>query len=89
MDKMYYTDATAGTGNITTTTDWQIDCSATRDSPIDEHGVLQVPPEVYLRGCVATVSEGLESARRIGFPVMIKARKKLHLCILIDFVSKK
>nr|DBA22859.1 TPA: hypothetical protein GDO54_013851 [Pyxicephalus adspersus] len=32
-----------------------------------------VPPDVYDRGCVKDVDEGLESAERIGYPVMIKA----------------
>jgi acetyl/propionyl-CoA carboxylase alpha subunit len=34
---------------------------------------LVVPKEVYLKGCVTTAAEGLASAEKIGFPVMIKA----------------
>jgi len=36
-------------------------------------GSLVVPREVYLQGCVTTAAEGLASAEKIGFPVMIKA----------------
>ncbi|KAM8960679.1 LOW QUALITY PROTEIN: acetyl-CoA carboxylase 2 [Pelodytes ibericus] len=32
-----------------------------------------VPPDLYDRGCVKDVDEGLEAAERIGYPVMIKA----------------
>ncbi|XP_066459958.1 acetyl-CoA carboxylase 2 isoform X1 [Eleutherodactylus coqui] len=35
--------------------------------------IIGVPLEVYERGCVKDVDEGLESAERIGYPVMIKA----------------
>ncbi|XP_039771055.1 acetyl-CoA carboxylase 2 isoform X2 [Ornithorhynchus anatinus] len=34
---------------------------------------ISVPQEVYVRGCVRDVDEGLEAAEKIGFPVMIKA----------------
>ncbi|KAL2260832.1 hypothetical protein VTK26DRAFT_5059 [Humicola hyalothermophila] len=40
---------------------------------IDEKGIVTVPEEVYLKGCVSSWQEGLEKAREIGFPVMIKA----------------
>ncbi|EGS20342.1 acetyl-CoA carboxylase-like protein [Thermochaetoides thermophila DSM 1495] len=40
---------------------------------IDENGIVTVPEEVYLKGCVNSWEEGLEKAREIGFPVMIKA----------------
>ncbi len=33
-----------------------------------------MPEDVCMKGCVSTVAEGLESAARIGFPVMIKVR---------------
>ncbi|XP_058014157.1 acetyl-CoA carboxylase 2 isoform X1 [Ahaetulla prasina] len=36
-------------------------------------GTLTVPLETYQRGCVRDVEEGLEAAKRIGYPVMIKA----------------
>eukprot|EP00047_Mylnosiga_fluctuans_P011844 m.23124 g.23124 ORF g.23124 m.23124 type:complete len:2267 (+) comp3852_c0_seq1:80-6880(+) len=45
----------------------QIDCGA------GETRSLRVPDDVYLKGCVSTVQEGLEAAGRIGYPVMIKA----------------
>ncbi|KAM3938081.1 acetyl-CoA carboxylase 2 isoform 2-T2 [Leptodactylus fuscus] len=35
--------------------------------------IIGVPPEIYERGCVKDVDEGLESAEKIGYPVMIKA----------------
>ncbi|GAB1319942.1 acetyl-coenzyme-A carboxylase [Madurella fahalii] len=40
---------------------------------IDENGIVTVPDDVYLKGCVSSWQEGLEKAREIGFPVMIKA----------------
>lgn len=40
---------------------------------IDESGIVTVKDEVYMRGCVNSWEEGLEKAREIGFPVMIKA----------------
>lgn len=40
---------------------------------IDEKGIVTVPDHVYLKGCVSSWQEGLEKAREIGFPVMIKA----------------
>ncbi|XP_073485949.1 acetyl-CoA carboxylase 2 isoform X2 [Aquarana catesbeiana] len=38
-----------------------------------QQSIICVPPDVYDRGCVKDVDEGLESAERIGYPVMIKA----------------
>ena len=35
--------------------------------------VVTVPDDVYERGCVRTAEEGLNAAKTIGFPVMIKA----------------
>ena len=35
--------------------------------------VAEVTDDVYKKGCVTTVEEGLQSAQKIGFPVMIKA----------------
>ncbi|KAM7017859.1 acetyl-CoA carboxylase isoform 2-T4 [Tautogolabrus adspersus] len=35
--------------------------------------VISVPPEVYTRGCVKDVDDGLAGAERIGYPVVIKA----------------
>lgn len=34
---------------------------------------LKIPHELYKQGCVETVEEALSSAKKIGFPVMIKA----------------
>ncbi|XP_073322539.1 acetyl-CoA carboxylase isoform X2 [Pagrus major] len=35
--------------------------------------VISVPPEVYTKGCVQDVDDGLAGAERIGYPVVIKA----------------
>ncbi|XP_074527459.1 acetyl-CoA carboxylase isoform X2 [Halichoeres trimaculatus] len=35
--------------------------------------VISVPPDIYRRGCVQDVEDGLEGAERIGYPVVIKA----------------
>ncbi|XP_058850382.1 acetyl-CoA carboxylase-like isoform X2 [Acipenser ruthenus] len=35
--------------------------------------VISVPTEVYARGCIGDVDEGLAEAEKIGYPVMIKA----------------
>nr|XP_043881435.1 acetyl-CoA carboxylase isoform X2 [Solea senegalensis] len=35
--------------------------------------VISVPPEVYNKGCVLDVDDGLAGAERIGYPVVIKA----------------
>ncbi|KAL0472779.1 acetyl-CoA carboxylase [Neurospora intermedia] len=40
---------------------------------VDDNGIVTVPDDVYLKGCVSSWQEGLEKARVIGFPVMIKA----------------
>ena len=43
-------------------------------SPLDIGGKsLTVPADLYRKGCAADADEGLESAQKIGFPVMIKA----------------
>lgn len=34
---------------------------------------VSVPSDLYKKGCVEDVDEGLKSANQIGFPVMIKA----------------
>ncbi|XP_061527646.1 acetyl-CoA carboxylase isoform X4 [Phycodurus eques] len=34
--------------------------------------VISVPPEVYTKGCVQEVDDGLAGAERIGYPVVIK-----------------
>lgn len=35
--------------------------------------MIKISNELYLQGCVATAEDGLKSALKIGFPVMIKA----------------
>lgn len=40
---------------------------------IDEEGIVAVDDDVYDKGCTHSPQEGLEAARRIGFPVMVKA----------------
>ncbi|KAB5511412.1 acetyl-CoA carboxylase [Coniochaeta sp. 2T2.1] len=40
---------------------------------IDNKGLVTVPDNVYMKGCVTSWQEGLEKAKEIGFPIMIKA----------------
>ncbi|ORY59295.1 acetyl-CoA carboxylase [Pseudomassariella vexata] len=40
---------------------------------VDNEGIVTVAEDVYLKGCVNSWQEGLEKAKDIGFPVMIKA----------------
>jgi acetyl-CoA carboxylase / biotin carboxylase 1 len=40
---------------------------------VDSKGIVTVSDDVYKKGCVTSWQEGLEKAREIGFPVMIKA----------------
>lgn len=40
---------------------------------VDDDGIVTVTDEVYKQGCVNSWEEGLERAKQIGFPVMIKA----------------
>ncbi|KAK1953648.1 acetyl-CoA carboxylase, partial [Colletotrichum sublineola] len=40
---------------------------------IDKNGIVTVADDVYAKGCVTSWEEGLEKAKAIGFPVMIKA----------------
>ncbi|NWZ50899.1 ACACB carboxylase, partial [Haliaeetus albicilla] len=35
--------------------------------------MISIPLETYKQGCVKDVEEGLEVAKRIGYPLMIKA----------------
>ncbi|KAL2752979.1 hypothetical protein ACRALDRAFT_1065940 [Sodiomyces alcalophilus JCM 7366] len=44
-----------------------------RDVEVDEKGIVTVSEEVYAKGCVTSWQEGLERAKEIGFPVMVKA----------------
>ena len=40
---------------------------------IDNDGIVTVEDDVYDKGCTHNPQEGLEAARKIGFPVMVKA----------------
>ncbi|KAI0147214.1 acetyl-CoA carboxylase [Xylariaceae sp. FL1272] len=40
---------------------------------VDDQGIVTVADDIYLKGCVQSWEEGLEKAKEIGFPVMIKA----------------
>jgi len=40
---------------------------------VDKNGIVTVADDVYAKGCVTSWQEGLEKAKAIGFPVMIKA----------------
>lgn len=40
---------------------------------IDEDGLVTVEDHIYDKGCTHSPEEGLERARQIGFPVMVKA----------------
>lgn len=44
-----------------------------REVVIDKEGLVTVADEIYDKGCIHSADEGLEKAREIGFPVMIKA----------------
>lgn len=40
---------------------------------VNEDGIVTVEDDVYMKGCVQSWQEGLQKAKEIGFPVMIKA----------------
>jgi len=40
---------------------------------VDEHGIVTVADDIYDQGCVHSVEEGLVAAKKIGFPIMVKA----------------
>ncbi|KAJ5238461.1 Acetyl-CoA carboxylase [Penicillium chermesinum] len=40
---------------------------------IDDKGIVTVEDDVYAKGCTSSPEEGLQKAKEIGFPVMIKA----------------
>ncbi|KAJ5751970.1 Acetyl-CoA carboxylase [Penicillium odoratum] len=40
---------------------------------VDDKGIVTVKDEVYAKGCTYSPQEGLEKAKQIGFPVMVKA----------------
>jgi acetyl-CoA carboxylase/biotin carboxylase 1 len=43
------------------------------DVELDDKGIVTVRDDIYDKGCVHSPQEGLEAARKIGFPVMVKA----------------
>jgi len=47
--------------------------SGVKDVEVDDQGIVTVNESVYAKGCVTSVKEGLEAAKKIGFPVMVKA----------------
>ncbi|KAF2464339.1 uncharacterized protein BDR25DRAFT_272060 [Lindgomyces ingoldianus] len=40
---------------------------------VDKHGIVTVEDDVYEKGCTKSPEEGLVVAKKIGFPVMVKA----------------
>jgi len=40
---------------------------------VDDEGIVTVKDDIYDQGCVHSAQEGLEAAKKIGFPVMVKA----------------
>lgn len=40
---------------------------------VDDQGIVTVKDDIYAQGCVYSVQQGLEAAKKIGFPVMVKA----------------
>lgn len=40
---------------------------------VDDQGIVTVKDDIYDQGCVHSVQEGLAAAKKIGFPVMVKA----------------
>ncbi|XP_077869541.1 acetyl-CoA carboxylase-like, partial [Saccoglossus kowalevskii] len=43
------------------------------ENDIENKEIVTVPDDLYKKGCVNSIEEGLQSAQQIGFPVMIKA----------------
>ncbi|GIZ45206.1 hypothetical protein CKM354_000838600 [Cercospora kikuchii] len=43
------------------------------DVEVDDNNIVTVKDDTYMKGCVTSWQEGLEAARKIGFPVMVKA----------------
>ena len=44
-----------------------------KEVEIDEDNLVTVADDVYAKGCVSSWEEGLQKAKEIGFPVMVKA----------------
>ncbi|KAF1816101.1 hypothetical protein P152DRAFT_470153 [Eremomyces bilateralis CBS 781.70] len=40
---------------------------------VGDNGIVTVDEHIYNKGCVTSPEEGLEAAKKIGFPVMVKA----------------
>ena len=40
---------------------------------VADNGIVTVADDVYAKGCVTSVEEGLAAAKKIGFPIMVKA----------------
>src|ERR1700722_14002263 len=40
---------------------------------VGEDGIVTVEDRVYMKGCTQTPEEGLAAAKKIGFPIMVKA----------------
>ncbi|OAL01084.1 hypothetical protein IQ06DRAFT_293216 [Phaeosphaeriaceae sp. SRC1lsM3a] len=40
---------------------------------VDDQGIVTVEDHIYEKGCTKSWEEGLEAAKKIGFPVMVKA----------------
>ena len=40
---------------------------------VDDHGIVTVDDDIYDKGCTHSPEEGLAMAKKIGFPVMVKA----------------
>ncbi|KAF2019851.1 hypothetical protein BU24DRAFT_128049 [Aaosphaeria arxii CBS 175.79] len=43
------------------------------DVKVDKNGIVTVEDHIYDKGCTKSPEEGLEVAKKIGFPVMVKA----------------
>lgn len=43
------------------------------DTQMSSEGFVEVPEPAYMKACVQSWQEGLDRAKSIGFPVMIKA----------------
>lgn len=43
------------------------------DTRLSKEGYVEVPEDAYMKACVTSAAQGLEKAKEIGFPVMIKA----------------
>ncbi|KAJ5988378.1 Acetyl-CoA carboxylase [Penicillium waksmanii] len=43
------------------------------DVEVDSHGIVTVKDDIYNKGCTFSPEQGLEKAKEIGFPVMVKA----------------